>query len=174
MAFPRVFSLPPAVIGIGYLASYVLLDWVSFIQPFAPFGITPWNPRWIELRSGAVVRPTVPATAVCGAAARRSSVRQLPLPWPVELAVCAVIGGGYAAGLTVLLRPATRFNPALASMRDLILLLGVAAASSAAVAACYVGVLVAAGLLTPQVTFPPRCSSGSETSLALPWSSLLR
>jgi hypothetical protein len=44
MAFPRVFSLPPAVIGIGYLASYVLLDWVSFIQPFAPFGITPWNP----------------------------------------------------------------------------------------------------------------------------------
>lgn len=155
MAFPRVFSLPPAVIGIGYLAGYVLLDWVSFIQPFAPFGITPWNPPTglsfiVVLLFGQRYLPLLFAAPLLA----DLLVRQLPLPWPVELAACAVIGGGYAAGLTVLLRPATRFNPALASMRDLILLLGVAAASSAAVAVCYVGVLVAAGLLTPQVYLP--------------------
>jgi two-component system, LuxR family, sensor kinase FixL len=155
MAFPRVFSLPPAVIGIGYLASYVLLDWVSFIQPFAPFGITPWNPPTglsfiVVLLFGQRYLPLLFAAPLLA----DLLVRQLPLPWPVELAACTVIGGGYAAGLTVLLRPATRFNPALASMRDLILLLGVAAVSSAAVAACYVGVLVTAGLLTPQVYLP--------------------
>ena len=155
MAFPRVFSLPPAVIGIGYLASYVLLDWLSFIQPFAPFGITPWNPPTglsfvLVLLFGQRYLPLLFAAPLLA----DFLIRQLPLPWPVELAACVVIGGGYAAGLTILLRPATRFNPALASMRDLILLLGVAAVSSAAVAACYVGVLVAAGLLTPQVYLP--------------------
>jgi hypothetical protein len=44
MAFPRVFSLPHSVVGLTYVAGYVLLDWISFIHPFAPFGITPWNP----------------------------------------------------------------------------------------------------------------------------------
>src|SRR5574338_802524 len=155
MAFPRVFSLPPAVIAVGYLASYVLLDWVSFIQPFAPFGITPWNPPTglsfiLVLLFGQRYLPLLFAAPLLA----DLLVRQLPLPWPVELAACAVIGSGYAAGLSILLRPATRFNPALASMRDLVLLLGVAGVSSAAVAACYVGVLVGAGLLAFQAYIP--------------------
>ena len=28
----------------GYIAAYVALDWVSYIYPIAPLGITPWNP----------------------------------------------------------------------------------------------------------------------------------
>ena len=44
MAFPRLLSLPRVVIGPAFLAGYVLLDWASYIQPFGPFGITPWNP----------------------------------------------------------------------------------------------------------------------------------
>src|SRR5688500_20412853 len=44
MAHSRVFSLPSIVIGIVSLLRYVALDWVSFIDPFAFFGITPWNP----------------------------------------------------------------------------------------------------------------------------------
>jgi signal transduction histidine kinase len=155
MAFPRIFSLPPAVIGGGYLASYVFLDWASFIQPFAPFGITPWNPPTgmsflVVLLFGQRYVPLLFAAPLLA----DLLIRQLPLPWPVELAACGVIGGGYTAGLAVLLRPATRFNPALASMRDLVLLLGAAAVSSAAVAACYVGVLVVAGMLTPDLYLP--------------------
>jgi two-component system, LuxR family, sensor kinase FixL len=28
-----------------YVAAYVTLDWVSFIEPYAHFDITPWNPH---------------------------------------------------------------------------------------------------------------------------------
>src|ERR1700719_3514422 len=38
-------ALPIAALGIGYLATYVLLDWISFIEPYGPFAITPWNPN---------------------------------------------------------------------------------------------------------------------------------
>ena len=44
MSHPRIFSLPFPLIGVVYLIGYIALDWVSFIDPFAPFGITPWNP----------------------------------------------------------------------------------------------------------------------------------
>jgi integral membrane sensor domain MASE1 len=151
MAFPRVFSLPLPVLGLVYLAGYVLLDWISFIHPFAPFGITPWNPptglsfifvllfgqRYIPLL---FVAPLLADLLV----------RQLPFPWTIEAVTTVIIGGGYSMGLFFLLRPGTRFNPALTSMRDLIVLITVAAASAAFVAASYVSVLVASNLLSVQ------------------------
>jgi two-component system sensor kinase FixL len=151
MAFPRVFSLPHPALALGFLAGYVALDWISFIQPFAPFGITPWNPPTglsfiLVLLFG---QRFIPLLFVAPLLADLL-VRQLPLPWWVEIVTSVVIGGGYALGLMVLLRPATRFNPALSSMRDLLLLFGVTLASSAVVATCYVGVLVVAGLVETQ------------------------
>jgi two-component system, LuxR family, sensor kinase FixL len=59
----------------------------------------------------------------------------------------ALIGGGYSAGLITLLRPAVRFDPTLSSMRDLILLMLVAAVGAALVASSYVAVMIATGLL---------------------------
>lgn len=143
MAFPRVFTLPQSVLALGFLAGYVLLDWVSFIQPFAPFGITPWNPPTglsfiLVLLFG---QRFIPLLFVAPLVADLL-VRQLPLSWGVEIATSFTIGGIYAIGLLLLLRPATRFNPALTSMRDLILLIGVAAISGAFAAASYVGILV--------------------------------
>ena len=44
MAFPRVFDAHKLIVGLVYLAAYALLDWISFIEPYAHFGITPWNP----------------------------------------------------------------------------------------------------------------------------------
>src|SRR5512143_561997 len=92
MAFPRVFSLPPAVIGIGYLAGYVLLDWVSFIHPFAPFGITPWNPPTglsfiLILLFGQRFIPLLFAAPLLA----DILVRQLPLSWTVEFVTSATI-----------------------------------------------------------------------------------
>ncbi|MEJ2373888.1 MAG: MASE1 domain-containing protein [Pseudolabrys sp.] len=146
MAFSRVFSLPHYALGLSFLALYVLLDWISFIQPFAPFGITPWNPPTglcfiLVLLFG---QRFIPLLFVAPLLADLM-VRQLPLPWSVEIATSLIIGGGYALGLAVLLRPATRFNPALTSMRDLLMLFAVAAVSSAVVAASYVGLLVGSG-----------------------------
>ena len=47
VASRRSLALPsspgPALIG-AFLAGYVVLDWVSFIDPVGPLGITPWNP----------------------------------------------------------------------------------------------------------------------------------
>src|SRR3569833_2579599 len=44
MAFPRVLGAPKIVFGVTYLAAYALLDWLSFIEPYAHLSITPWNP----------------------------------------------------------------------------------------------------------------------------------
>src|ERR1043166_3744323 len=41
---PLILTRHWAVLGLLYVAGYVLLDWISLIQPYAPFGITPWNP----------------------------------------------------------------------------------------------------------------------------------
>ena len=45
MPLARLMSQSHAAIGIVYLGAYVLLDWLSYVHPFAAFGITPWNPQ---------------------------------------------------------------------------------------------------------------------------------
>ena len=42
-AFPGIVDTHKAIVGLAYLAGYVALDRISFVQPYAPFGITPWN-----------------------------------------------------------------------------------------------------------------------------------
>ncbi len=148
MAFPRIFSLPQPLLGFGYLAAYVVLDWISFIHPFAPYGITPWNPPTglsfvVVLLFGQQLIPLLFLAPLLA----DLIVRQLPFAWPLEIVTTATIGGGYAAALIFLMRPAMRFNPSLPSMRDLFFLLLVAATSAAFVASSYVGVLIAAALL---------------------------
>lgn len=151
MAFPRVFSLPPITVGLVYLAGYVVLDWISFIYPFAPYGITPWNPPTglsfvVVLLFGQRLIPFLflaPFVADL-------TVRQLPFPWILEIALTTIVGGAYSLALIFLLRPKTRFNPALPGLRDLFLLLLTAATSAAVVAMSYVGVVITGGLLAPE------------------------
>ena len=150
-AFPGIVDTHKAIVGLAYLAGYVALDRISFVQPYAPFGITPWNPgaglsfalilvfgqRMIPfLFIGPFLADLVNGTIV--------------LPWPVEILSVALIGGGYSAALVFLQRANTPFDPALSSMRDLVVLMIVAAASAAFVASSYVGLTIAAGLLTPR------------------------
>jgi two-component system, LuxR family, sensor kinase FixL len=148
MALPWIFSLPKSVVGVAYLLLYVLLDWISYIDPFAAYGITPWNPPTglsfvLVLLFGQRMIPFLFVAPFLADV----TVRQLPLSWLLEVAAVSFIGTGYSLGLLYLLRPATRFNPSLPSLRDLLLLLLVALASTALVAICYVGVVVAGGLL---------------------------
>ena len=69
------------------------------------------------------------------------------LPWTIEILSAVLIGAGYSAALAFLQLSKTRFNPALLSMRDLVLLILVAVAGAAFVASSYVGLTIAAGLL---------------------------
>ncbi len=145
---PRALAFHPAVVSSAYLAGYVLLDWVSFIEPFAPLGITPWNPSTglsfvLILLFG---RRFIPLLFLAPLLADLV-VRQPLLSWSLELSTATLIGGSYAIVLALLKRPRIGFDPALSSLRDLVLLLLTAAIGAAIVASGFVGVVIGAGLL---------------------------
>jgi C4-dicarboxylate-specific signal transduction histidine kinase len=149
MAFPRVFDAPKIVIGVTYLAAYALLDWLSFIEPYAHLSITPWNPG-IGLSIVLLLmfgRRMIPFVVVAPLLADILQ-QQTSLPW-IEIASSILVGASYSLAALVLLQPNMRFDPALSSMRDLLLLMLVAAISAACVAVGYVGLMVLAGLLAP-------------------------
>lgn len=137
-----VLGLPWWVIVLPYLAGYAVLDWASYVSPYRSFNITAWNPgaglsfalvllfgqRFIPL---IVVAPLLGSFAVLGTR----------MEWPIELAMALVTGSGYALGLTYLIRPKTRFDATLSTMRDLLLLIVTALISSAVVAAGCIAVL---------------------------------
>jgi two-component system, LuxR family, sensor kinase FixL len=148
IAFPRILALPAGVIGVIYLAGYLLLDGISFIEPYAHFGITPWSPDTglsfvLVLLFGRRMIPFLFAAPLLSGLVQI----QPPLPLAVTLLSSLLIGGSYSAALIFLLRPGLRFDPKLSSMRDLELLGLVAAVSAAFVALSYVAVMTAAGLL---------------------------
>jgi two-component system sensor kinase FixL len=148
IALARILALPGPVIGIAYLAAYVLLDRLSFVDPATPFGITPWNPgTGLGLVMVLVFGwRTIPYLFLAPLIADLVNL-QTPLPWSAELSGAAVIGTGYAAASLLLLRPNVRFDPTLSSLRDLVLLMIVAVIGAAVVAGGYVGVMTASGML---------------------------
>jgi len=151
IVYPFIAALPFGAIGAAYLVTYLVLDWVSFIEPYAHFGITPWNPGTglgfvLVLLFG---RRTIPFLFLAPFLSDLIQI-QPPLPLAVVFVSSLLIGAGYSAALIVLSRPGLRFDPKLSSMRDLVLLALVAAASAAFVATSYVAEMTAAGFLPVQ------------------------
>ncbi len=147
MAFPRLLSLSPQAVGLGYLLAYITLDWISFVHPLGPFGITPWNPSTglsfvlillFGLRHLPLLFLAPPVADLL--------VRGLPAGLVGVLSGLA-IGAGYSVAALILLRPLPRFDVSLSSTWDLFLLLLVAAVSSAAVAVAYVVIHILGGFL---------------------------
>ena len=148
VAYPRILSLPILIVGVGYLAGYVLLDWISFIEPYSPLNITPWNPG-TGLSFVLVIlfgRRMIPFLFI-GPLLADLLLNLSPVTWVVELSFVVLIGSGYSAALVFLLRPSMRFDPTLSSMRDLVLLMLVAGVSAGFVALSYVAVAIFAGVL---------------------------
>jgi signal transduction histidine kinase len=134
--------------GLIYLVAYVALDRVSFSESYAQLGITPWSPSTglsfvLILLFG---RRLIPLLFVAPFLADMVN-RQGVLPWPAEILSVTAIGAGYSAALLFLTGPNARFDPRLSSMRDLAQLILVTSLSAAFVAASYVGLMIAAGLL---------------------------
>jgi two-component system sensor kinase FixL len=155
MAFPRVFDAHKIIVGVAYLAGYALLDWISFIEPYAHLGITPWNPGTglsfvLLLLFGQRMFPFLLVSPVLADLVHQ----QFALPWTFEILSSVLVGGGYSLALMFLQRPSLHFDPALSSMRDLVLLMLVAVISAAIVASAYVGLTIASGLL-PLSDFVP-------------------
>jgi two-component system sensor kinase FixL len=146
----RLVSRPHLQIAVAYLCSYVLLDWISYVHPLTEFGITPWNPPpglsfALILLFGRRFLPWLVLAPLIADA----FVRGLPLPFGAELLASAAIGIAYGAGAMALAYPSLRFDVALSTRRDLLLLVTVAAIASAVVAGTYVALVVAIGLLPP-------------------------
>jgi two-component system sensor kinase FixL len=155
MTFPRIFDAPHIVVGAAYLSAFALLDWISFIEPYAHLGITPWNPGIglsfvLLLLFGRRMFPLLLVSPLLADLLHQ----QFAMPWTVEILSSVLIGGGYSIALMFLLRPKLGFNPALSSMRDLVLLMVIAVISAAVVACGYVGLTVAAGLLPKHEFWP--------------------
>lgn len=150
MAFPRLLSLPTQVIALGFLACYIALDWVSFLHPFGPFGITPWNPPTglsfvLVLLFGQRHLPLLFVAPLAADLLVRGQATSIA----VALSTAAVIGSGYSTAAWILLRPTFRLDVSLSSMRDLAFLVAVAVGSAALVAAGCVAVYLIAGLVAP-------------------------
>lgn len=151
MAFPRVFDVNKWIVGAVYLAAYAGLDWISLIGPYAHLGITPWNPGTglsfaLVLLFGLRMIPFLLVSPLLADFVNQ----QFTMPWAVEALTAALLGGGYSLAVAALLRPQVRFDPALGSMRDLVLLMAVAVVAAAVVASGYVGLTVGAGQLPVQ------------------------
>lgn len=144
----HVLALPTVLLGAGYLAAYVLLDWISFIAPYRPFAITPWNPNTglsitVILLFGRRMIPFQFAAPLLG----DLTLRQFPMPFTIEIATAVLIGGVYGAAMLFLTDPKRHFDRGLQSISDLVLLSATTVVSSTLVALGYIGIMYAAGLL---------------------------
>jgi signal transduction histidine kinase len=140
--------LPRTVIGTGFLAGYVLLDWVSYIEPFGTFGITPWNPpTGLSFVLVLIFRERFLSLVFIAPLLADVLVRRLPLPLHIEFITCLIIGVVYVFAAIGLLRPSLKFDVSLSSMRDLLLLMMAAVASAAVVSALQVALLCLVGLV---------------------------
>ena len=144
----RLVSRSHLAIGLSFFALYVLLDWVSYVQPFAPFGITPWNPQTglsfaLILLFGYrfLLWPPVALFAA------DLVVRDLALPWTAELLVVMIVGSIYGTAALLLRSPRVGFDPTLSSRPSLILLMAVATPAIAVVAAGHAIVLRLYGII---------------------------
>lgn len=136
--------------GIGYLAAYVVLDRISYVHPFAEYGITPWNPQAglsfvLILLRGPKYLPWLFFAPLLADFA----VRDFPLPLLPSLTFAAITAVIYGAAALFLMSLHLQFDPALRTKHDLILLISVAAISAAVVAFGHGGALVMAGFAVP-------------------------
>ncbi len=135
-------------IGLAYLASYVALDWGSYVQPFGQFSITPWNPHTglsfaLILLCGARFTPLLFVAPFLADLV----VRQLPAPLPVGLLLWLVVGVGYSAATILLLNGRYDFQLRLPRLYDVWMLLLVATLSTVLVAFVYALILAAADMI---------------------------
>lgn len=125
---------------------YVALDWASYIDPFGPFNITPWNPQaalavvWMML-GGLVHAPAVLATILLADVI----VRHAPGGYAVAALSALVLAGGYAAVALVL--KTLLSDTGLRSTRQLTVFVAVMVLGTCVVGAGFVAVLWSADLL---------------------------
>jgi len=140
------------VLFVGYVALYVALDRLSFIEAQHGIGITPWNPTAGLALALLIIKGPRWASAVF--AAELLSGATLPgitiPPAPVFVAAI-VVTGGYTAAVAILRR--IGFERRLRRFSDVVLLLLVTVIGAGLVAGGFVATYAAAGVV-PWGSFP--------------------
>lgn len=157
-AAQRACTLKTVVLGAGYLAAYVLLVWISFNEHSLLANYS-WNPNSGATFAAVVIfGPRMLPFMFIAPLLGDFLVPQLSLPLPFDLASAVLIGGVYGAAALFLLHPSRHFDRTLQSMSSLILLTFTVVVSAAVVAAGYIGIVVASGLLQT-ADFAPAAAS---------------
>jgi len=145
----RAGAPSPAII-VGYVAAYVALDWISFINPVGAFGITPWNPPpGLSLAFLLRYGTRQGGWLFVAALAAEFLVRGAPAPLPVLVAASLLLAVSYTA-LTALLVRVLHFRADFASLRDTVVFIAASGVVCAVVALGFVGLFARSGLLPPQ------------------------
>jgi two-component system, LuxR family, sensor kinase FixL len=143
----RARTTETVLIGVAYLAVYVLLYWISSVEhnPFASYS---WNPNSGASFAAMVMfgRRMLPFMFIAPLLGDLF-VPQLRVPLPLGLAPAILIGGIYGAAALFLLHSKRRFDRTLQSISSLVLLTFTIVVSAAVVAVGYIGIVVASGLL---------------------------
>lgn len=133
------------LIGAGFVAVYLLLDWLSNLHAVAPYAFTPWNPPpglslALLLGLGLQYSPFVlVATLLAEFVIHDPGGSLAP-----KVLYALILTGGYTAMAYVLER-GLRFDRRLAALRELVLLTVAVAGGTALIAMAYVGAHVVTG-----------------------------
>jgi two-component system sensor kinase FixL len=120
--------------GLGWLAAYVGLEWISFIHEYKGLPVTPWNPglgAMVALMILGGLRYAIVLFA--GVLIAEFVVLRSSLTWPIVFGIAAIISGGYGA-VAIVARKNLRLDVGLNRLRDVLGLLAVGMAGAAIVA----------------------------------------
>ena len=140
------------LVGAGYLALYLLLDWASYVEPLPHTSITPWNPNTgvvmaLLLARGIRWAPLVALSIFAGELLTDVG----PPPWPVLLLTSVYLAVVYASAAWVLRRRG--LERPIETPKDAGWFAGVVALASGLAAAGYVAILASAGQVGQQETW---------------------
>jgi signal transduction histidine kinase len=133
------------LLGLGYVAAFLLLDWVSYIRPFEGLNITPWNPQPALAVALLLRQPRWLWLVWASLLTAELAVRGLPADWFVTLAATGALALSYAAiarALKVRLLPGLTLD----TRRELLWFTAIVIAGTLLSAAVYVTALAMGGV----------------------------
>ncbi len=130
-----------------YIAAYIALDWVSFIDPVGAFAITPWNPTAglslaLLLRYGLRRAPWLFVAEFAADLIGGGAPASLPLIAATSLLVAVAY-----TGVAALLIGPLRFNPDFTRLRDAVVFTVTIVVATGLIAVAYVTLSAGSGLV---------------------------
>jgi len=150
----RGLTLPPQswLLGAGFLALYLLLDWASYVQPLRHTSITPWNPNTGVVMALLLTRGWRWAPLVAfGIFTGELLTDEGPVAWRVLALTSLYLAAVYACAAWALRRRG--LERPIETPKAAAWFAGVMAMAGAIAAAGYVGILVSAGQLSTDETW---------------------